>query len=460
MTAPDRLAPALDATVFRARFADLAPAFTAGEAASAAARCLYCFDAPCIAACPTSIDVPSFIRGIATGNLRGAARVIFAANPLGHSCARACPVEVLCEGACVLAGTAAGPVAIGRLQRHATESALTARRPLFAAEPSTGKSVAIIGAGPAGLAAARDLRRFGHGVTVFEARERPGGLGARGVAEYKLTEEEVLAEARLILDLGVELRVGVAVGRDVSVAELLDRHDAVLLAAGLGRTRRLGIPGEDLPGVVDALDFIEALKARPHRPPRVGRRVAVVGAGNTAIDAATQARRLGAERVVIVYRRRAADAPAWAHEIELAKAEGCEFRFLLGPVRVLGAVAVEGLECARMDIGPPDDGGRARVTPIPGSLHVIEADMVIRATGQDPLGWLGVLPGLTLEDGRVAVDPATGRTSHPRIFAAGDCVSGGAEIVHAAAEGLRAARGIHALLGGSTAGKDGTPCRT
>jgi dihydropyrimidine dehydrogenase (NAD+) subunit PreT len=392
-------------------FAEIAPPLTADAALLEANTCLFCYDAPCTIACPTHIDVPAFIKKIATGNLRGAARVILDANPFGHSCARACPVEVLCEGACVLNERDEQPIRIALLQRHATDYVLERKVRLFEPGPANGKRVAIVGAGPAGLSCARDLRRLGYAVTVFEAKDKPGGLNTYGIAEYKMTPAVALAEVQDILDLGVELKLGVAIGRDVPFDKLLADYDAVFIAIGLGRTKSLGIPGEDQKGVVDALAFIEQLKTQPYRETRVGRRVAVVGAGNTAIDAVTQAKRLGAEWATIVYRRGPADMSSFHYEQELAKTDGCEFRFHCRPTRILGNGQVTGLE-----------------VETPQGTEVIPCDMVITALGQEALG------GFTLP------------TDNPKVFSGGDFANGGAEIVNAAAEGVRAAREIDERL--------------
>jgi len=391
-------------------FADIAPPLTPDYALLEANKCLFCHDAPCTIACPTHIDVPVFIKKIATGNLRGSARVILEANPFGHSCARACPVEVLCEGACVLNDRDEQPIKIALLQRHATDYVLERKVKLFEAGKPTGKKVAIVGAGPAGLACARDLRRWGHAVTVFEAKPQPGGLNTYGIAEYKLKADVALAEAQDILDLGVELKLGVTVD---SLEPLLKTYDAVFVGVGLGQTKRLGILGEGLEGVVDALTFIEHLKTHPYHETKVGKRVVVIGAGNTAIDAVTQAKRLGAEQATIVYRRGEADMPCYDYEYELAKRDGCEFRFHAVPKRVVGNGRVTGLE-----IETPEQG-----------RETIPCDMVIIAIGQGA---------------RREFAPPQG---HPKIFVGGDCANGGAEIVNAAAEGVAAARRINELLG-------------
>jgi dihydropyrimidine dehydrogenase (NAD+) subunit PreT len=391
-------------------FADIAPPLTADAALLEANTCLFCYDAPCTAACPTHIDVPAFIKKVATGNLRGSARVILDANPFGHSCARACPVEVLCEGACVLNQRDEQPIKIALLQRHATDYVLERRLRLFQAGPSNGKRVAVVGAGPAGLSCARDLARWGYAVTVFEANDQPGGLNTFGIAEYKLTPAVALAEVQDILDLGVALKTGVTIGRDVPFDALLAEYDAVFVGVGLGLTKRLGIPGESLAGVVDALTFIAHLKSHPYRDTRIGRRVVVIGAGNTAIDAVTQAKRLGATEATIVYRRGETDMPCFDYEHELAQRDGCAFRFHCTPKRILGASQVEGLEVETAN-----------------GVEVLACDMVITALGQAARDEF--LP-----------------PSHPKVFAGGDYANGGAEIVNAAAEGKQAAAAIHRKL--------------
>ena len=426
------------------RFAEIAPPLTPDAALLEANKCLFCYDAPCTRACPTHIDVPAFIKKIASGNLRGSARVILDANPMGHSCARACPVEVLCEGACVLNDRDEEPIKIALLQRHATDYALAKNLRLFTPGPATGRRVAIVGAGPAGLSCAQDLRRFGHAVTIFDARPLPGGLNTYAIAEYKMRPATALAEAKMVLDLGVDLRTGVLVGRDVPFETLAREYDAVFIAVGLGAMRRLGVDGEDLPGVVDALAFIEALKMRPKHEVAVGRRVVVVGAGNTAIDAATQAKRLGAERVTIVYRRGESEMPAYRYEYELAKRDGCEFRFWTKPVKI----RVEGrglrVECVHTAMS---GGGLADV---PGSTHAIDCDMVIKALGQTVRSDFAKSAGLRVAENGAMI------SENPRVLVGGDCGSGGGEIVNAAAEGKQAAARIHELLGFRVQGSAGS----
>lgn len=417
--------PVLSPEEFARRFADLHPAFAPQAAAVEASRCLFCFDAPCTAACPTHIDVPRFIKKIATGNLRGSALTILDANILGLSCSRVCPVDVLCEGACVMHRYNRQPIEIGRLQRHAMDWFYAHGHNLPAA-PDAGKRVACIGAGPASLACAAELRRRGIAVTIFDRNSMPGGLNTYGIAEYKLRPEDSLKEVELIRSMGVEFKLGVEVGADI---ERLEREfDAIFIGAGLGPTHRLNIPGEDLPGVVDALRFIADYKTSSTS---VGRRVAVIGAGNTAIDAATAARRLGAGEVHILYRRGEQEMPAFGYEYEIAKVDRIEFHWWARPVRIQGSAAVEGVECVRQD----------------GTTFVLPCDMVIPAIGQSRLvDFLARCRDVEVREGRVAVHRETGQTANPKYFAGGDCVNGGREVVDAVAGGKRAAAGIASWL--------------
>ncbi|MFM7108250.1 MAG: NAD(P)-dependent oxidoreductase [Planctomycetaceae bacterium] len=441
--------PLIDAATAAAAMAEIKPPLSPQEARGEADRCLYCFDAPCIMACPTGIDVPTFIRKIAHDNVSGAARTILEANVLGASCARVCPTQVLCEGACVMLDLEKDPIQIGRLQRFATDHvALRGIQVLHAAATKTGKRVAVIGAGPAGLGCAAELARLGHAVTVFDRKPAAGGLNTYGIAYYKMRPEVSLDEVRMIERLGVEFRTGVEVGRDVPAADLESDFDAVFLGIGLGGANRLGIPGEDLPEVVDALEFIEWIHTRPLEEVPVGRRVAVLGCGNTAIDAVTQARRLGAETATIIYRRGPDDMSAYDFEHELAKADGTGFMFHAAPVEVLGEQGhVAGLRLARTEVRD----GHAAV--VPGSEWVEPFDLVLKAVGQEKQVALlqRMFPGLKLDArGRVEHDPATMRTSLPKVFAGGDCTSGGREVVNAVAEGKKAARGIHLQIVGGT----------
>ena len=422
-------------------FADLHPPFAAQAAAVEANRCLNCFDAPCTAACPTHIDVPRFIKKIASGNLRGSAATILDANILGASCSRVCPVAVLCEGACVMHRYNEQPIQIGRLQRHAMEHFFEsgASLPLRAAQQRPGKIVCI-GAGPASVACAAELRRQGFQVTVFDRLPLPGGLNTYGVAEYKLPSADSLREVELIRSLGVEFDVR-DIADEADLEELERKFDIIFLGVGLGAMRKLGIPGEDHPRVIDALKFIARYKTGD--PIQVGSRVVVVGAGNTAIDAANAAKRLGAEEVHLLYRRGELEISAFGYEYEHAKQEGIQFHWKTIPVAVHhDGRSLTTVECARVHYA--EDG---EFRTIPDSGFHLECHLLIPAIGQSALvKFLNKCRELQLEQGRVVIDRATGQTANPKYFAGGDCVNGGREVVDAVADGKRAALGIAKLL--------------
>lgn len=416
-------------------FPELHPALDSQSALAEANRCLFCFDAPCAAACPTHIDVPRFIKKIASGNLRGSSLTILDANILGLSCARVCPVSVLCEGACVLLRYNKKPIEIGRLQRHAMDWFYAAPRALPSRGAAVRGRVACVGGGPASLACAAELRRHGVEVTVFDNRSHPGGLNTFGVAEYKLRPADSLREVELVRSMGVEFRQA-EVGTSVTLAELERDYDFIFIGVGLGAMERLGIPGEDAQGVLDALRFIERYKTLPDF--RVGRRVIVIGGGNTAIDAANAAKRLCAHEVHLFYRRSETEMPAFSFEFDHSKVEGVQFHWLAQPVEIIvrdgRAVAVKFVETR---LSEPDAGGRRQPVPIPGTEFAIECDMVIPALGQSRL--TSALSRVAVERGAVVVDRPTGRTTNPRYFAGGDCVNGGREVVDAVADGKRAA---------------------
>jgi glutamate synthase (NADPH/NADH) small chain len=326
--------------------------------------------------------------------------------------------------------------------------------PLLPVAPPSGRSAALVGAGPASLGCAAELRKRGWAAVVYERAAQPGGLNTYGIAQYKMTPETSLREVEFVKSLGVEIRTGVAVGSDVRLDDLRRDFDAVFLGIGLGSTQRLGIAGEGLAGVWEALAFIRAYKSQPYGSVPVGRRVAVLGAGNTSIDAATAAVRLGAEKVWIVYRRSPEEMPAYDYEYDLAKQDGVLFEWLAAPVEILGRDRVEGLRCMRMRLGEPDARGRRTPEPIPGSDFVMAVDMVVEAVGQEKqIEWLASIPGLRLDRGRVAIDPVTGMTSVPGLFSGGDCANGGLEVVNAVAEGKRAAAGMDAWVARQRASK-------
>jgi dihydropyrimidine dehydrogenase (NAD+) subunit PreT len=418
----------------RERFGELKPPLTAQAALVEAHRCLYCFDAPCTAACPTHIDVPGFIKRIATGNLRGSALRILDANVLGGSCARACPVEVLCEGACVMHRYNRDPIQIALLQRHAMDTFHASHEELpGVATVQRDLRVACIGAGPASLACAAELRRQGAAVTVFERKSLPGGLNTYGVAEYKLRAAESIREAELIRRMGVEFRFEVSIDSTGDLERLESEFDFIFLGVGLGAMQRLGISGEDHPLVVNALELISAYKTGKLR--QVEGTVVVVGAGNTAIDAANAARRLGAETVYLLYRRGESDMAAFEFEYEHAKQEGVQFLWRRMPVAIR---SVEHhrllLETMRVDKG---------LKPIPDSQHMIACNLVVPAIGQSPLTeLLQQFRHVEVNEGRIMADRATGKTGNPRYYAGGDCLNGGREVVDAVADGKRAAQAM------------------
>jgi glutamate synthase (NADPH/NADH) small chain len=406
-------------------------------------RCLYCYDAPCTHACPTHIDIPRFIKKIASHNLRGSAETIYASNLLGATCARVCPVQELCEGACVL-GADHKPIAIGRLQRFAMDHArLNGHYPAVKAKP-TGRSIAVVGAGPAGLSCAGELALRGHKTTIFEKRSMPGGLSTYGIIALREPVEVALEEARMIQSLGVEFKTGVELGSDISLADLQRQFDAVVLSVGLGATPALEIEGEE--AIIDGLAFIEASKTAPANL-YVGRNVIVIGAGNTAVDCATIARRLGAERVTMVYRRTDREMTCYEHEYDFARKEGIEFRFLAQPARVLlnDGLAV-GLECLRVELGSPDASGRPAPRPVAGSEFVLAADQIVKAVGQQKPA-LAALLGLSTQKGFIAVDD-TFETSLSGVYAIGDCIRshGAASTVMAVEDGKLAAAAINQKL--------------
>jgi dihydropyrimidine dehydrogenase (NAD+) subunit PreT len=439
----------LDITQIEQNFAEINPAMSAAEAIVESNRCLYCYDAPCMHACPTHIDVPSFIKKIASGNLNGSARVIFDANPIGATCARVCPVEVLCEGACVEKTLLQKPIEIGRLQRYATDHALSSDKQIFTKGEANGKSVGIVGSGPAGLSGAAYLARLGYDVTIYEKRPLAGGLDTYGMAEYKMPQSVSLMEVDHVANMGVKFLLNTLItGGDeetevlgevnkVSMALLREWHDTIFLATGLGDTNRLGIPGEELEGVYDALDVIAKIKTRDWKAVPLGKTVTVIGAGNTAIDAVTQAKRLGAERVIMVYRRTENEASAYHYEMELARKDGVEFVWQAAPVGILN-----GENGTRLSL---------RCEKTDGSLELFEipCDMVVKAVGQQKMrGFFEKVAGVeTDEKGRVLVNEFM-QTSDPKIFAGGDCANGGREAVDAAQMGKYAATGIHKALTG------------
>lgn len=446
------IAPKLTSEQYESNFAELHPPFTPNSAVAEANRCLYCFDSPCTKACPTHIDIPSFIKKISTGNLKGSAKTILESNWIALTCAKACPVDVLCEGACVYHDRGEKPIEIGRLQRYAMDAYFAkGMPPLFTPAAKNRKSLGVIGAGAAGLACAAEAALLGFDVTIYDAKPKPGGLNTWGIAPYKMNQSDSLNEVKLVQSLGVKILSNVQVGKGISIADLSAKHDAIFLGLGLPKSTLLNIPGEELSGVFEALEFIEQVTTRDWIKMDVGRRVAVIGAGNTAIDAVTEAKRLGADQVMIIYRRSPQEMPAYDFEYELAKSDGVVFHFLTSPIRIIGNESVEAIECMKMSLGAPDEEGRARPVPIPDSEFRIPVDMVIKSIGQNlDESFLSMIPDIEVRGGKIVVDPETMQTSNPKFFAGGDCVNGGKEVVNAAADGKRAAYGIHGFVLGSS----------
>lgn len=440
---PDIRPGRLAAEAYAAHFADHVPPLTDAQALLESSRCLYCFDAPCVRACPTGIDVPSFIKRIAEENVRGAAETILGSNPLGGFCARDCPTEVLCEQVCVRNVQQGRPVAIGRLQRFAVDGLMaSADNQIFERAPPSGRRVAVVGAGPAGLACAHALARAGHAVTLYDARGKAGGLNEYGVATYKTADNYAQREVEWLLGVGgITLQCGWALTRADQLETLRREYDAVFLGLGLADTHRLGVPGESLAGVLDAVDFISTLRQAPDPGTvPVGRRVLVIGGGMTAVDAAVQSKLLGAERVDIVYRRGPEHMRASIEEQNLARIRGVGILHWLAPVEVLGeGGSVTGMRFARQQLV----GGRLEPA---GEERILEADMVLKAIGQRLGNPVLTQCGVALRDGRIAVDEA-GRTSVAGVWAGGDCIAGGQDLtVEAVAHGLRAARDIDLQL--------------
>jgi glutamate synthase (NADPH/NADH) small chain len=434
----NRLSP----SEYELNFSDIHPPFDKKEAALVEAnRCLFCYDAPCTKSCPTSINIPKFIKQITTDNIKGSAHTIFQSNIFGGGCSRVCPVEKLCEGACVYNLMHEDPIPIARLQRHATENAIKEKWQLFQTKPATGKKVAVIGAGPAGLSCAHVLAREGIEVTVFEKESRGGGLMTYGIAAYKVTPEFCQEEVDFITSIGgIRIEYNRELGKNITLDEVKAQYDAVYIGMGVGLARRLDIPGEELEGVVDAIEFIYNLRSKAFSQVPVGDRVAVIGLGMTAIDAATQAKRLGAKEVTIVYRRTQDEMPCTQVELDLAMLDGCKIVWLAAPKEVTGENGkVKSLVCSKMELGAADASGRKAPSDT-GETFSIDVDMVIKAAGQMPYKDLVATNNLQHNNGRLVVNK--NETSISGVFAGGDCVNGGKEVVDAVQAGTDGAQVI------------------
>ena len=425
----------LTADEYRDNFSDIHPPLSAHETLVEAQRCYFCHDAPCMTACPTHIDVPLFIRQIATGNSKGAAHTIFKQNIVGGMCARVCPTETLCEQVCVRNEAEEKPVRIGLLQRHATDILMASGEQKFSRAAATGKKVAVVGGGPAGLACAHRLSLYGHDVTIFEARDKLGGLNEYGLAAYKTPGDFAQREIEYILGIGgIEVRCGAALGDGLDLDGLVKDHDAVFLGLGMGGVNELGLEGEDLDGVIEAIGYIAELRQAADKSKlAVGRRIVVIGGGMTAVDIAVQTRRLGAEEVSMVYRRGREQLKASGYEQALAQTSGVQIRLWCAPVRIHG----EGGKATGVEFEYQNGSGGT------GEKYVLTADQIFKAIGQKFLPACIGESGVALNGGRIEIDEER-RTSVAKIWAGGDCVDGGEDLTVASVEdGKLAAESIH-----------------
>ena len=432
----------LTAEQYAENFADIHPPFETKDAALVEAnRCLFCYDAPCMKSCPTGIEVPKFIKQIATDNIKGSAHTIFVSNIMGAGCSKVCPVEKLCEGACVYNFMEEAPISIARLQRYSTEIAMAKKWQLFNRKAGNGKKVAVIGAGPAGLSCAHVLSREGVDVTIFEKEKLGGGLMTYGIAAYKVTPDFCKDEVDYILSIGgIEVKYEMELGKNITIDELKKNYDAVYLAIGVGLARQLDIPGENLEGVADAISFIYEIRNNGFSSVPVGDKVAVIGMGMTAIDAATQAKRLGASEVTILYRRTQDEMPCTEVELNIALLDGCKVIWLAAPKEVIGDNGkVKALKASVMKLGEPDASGRR--SPVDtGETFILDVDMVIKAAGQTPYEQLVAEMGIQHQSGKVKISNET--TNIDGVFAGGDCVNGGKEVVDAVQAGKDGAAAI------------------
>ncbi len=430
---------------FHKNFEKIKPLMSKTEAYYESSRCLFCHDAPCINACPAGIDIPLFIRQINTGNLNGSAKTIYQSNYFGRVCGYVCPTDVLCEGSCVYNNQKIRPVEIGRLQVFATNHLIKNDNKFISFKKNNGKKVAIIGAGPAGISCACELRTLGFTVDIFEAKSHPSGLIIYGVAPYKITNNDVLEEMGYLQDqFGFETHYNTPILEQTDLHRIDSEYDAVFLGIGLGDTKEIGIPGEDLKNCIGAVEFIEQLKMNQHQT-KIGKKVIVLGGGNTAMDAASECSRLGADRVILCYRRSVNEMRAYWFEYDLAKSVGSSGVFKVVPLEIVGKNKVEGIKFAKSETV----NGKVKV--IAESEFIEPCDMVIKATGQAKYqNFLSKIDNLKLDNkGRIVLNSNNGQTTNPKYFAGGDAVNGGKEVVNAAADGKMAAKGIQEYLFGS-----------
>ncbi|MEO6695894.1 MAG: FAD-dependent oxidoreductase [Ignavibacteria bacterium] len=427
---------------FEKNFAQIKPLMNETQAYYESSRCLFCYDAPCISACPTQIDIPLFIRQINSANVFGAAKTIYDSNYFGYACGKVCPTEVLCEGACVYNLQEVKPIEIGRLQSFATSKAIRENKQFYQQGKSNGKKVAIIGAGPAGISCACELRQLGYEVEIFEAKEKPSGLTVYGVAPYKITNGEVFDEMEYLENqFGYKVFYNSPVKSEEDFNKLEKKYDAIFLGMGLGQTSDIFIKGENLENCIGAVEFIADLRMNNENV-NTGRKVIVLGGGNTAMDASSESARMGAEEVILAYRRAKEEMGAYDFEYELAKKVGVEAMFNVSPLEIFGSGKVEGVKFIRTHM---DNG---KLENIIGSEFIEHCDMVIKATGQAKhTEILKRISGNELDDkGRIIINKETYQTTNPKFFAAGDMVSGGEEVVNAVADATKAAGSIHNYL--------------
>jgi glutamate synthase (NADPH/NADH) small chain len=426
---------------FENNFKQKNPLMNDTEAYYEASRCLFCYDAPCIQACPTSIDIPLFIKQIHTDNITGASKTIFDSNWLGNACGVVCPVGVLCEGACVYNHQDVPPIQIGRLQNYATNKTIDAGKVIFKVGESNEKKIAIIGAGPAGIACASEARTLGYEVDIFEAKEKPSGLTVYGIAPYKITNEEVLKEVEYLQSqLGFKIKYNTAINSKAALKSLEDKYDAIFIGVGLGKTRNLGLQGEDKENVIGAVEFVEELRMKHHKL-NVPKKVVVLGGGNTAMDAASEAARMGARKTVLAYRNSKEKMGAYGFEYDLAISAGVDSLFNVTPLAILGNGKVDGVRFAKTEMV------EGKLQTNINNTFIVRCDMVIKATGQAKQGHLyDLIDDLDIDEKTRIKTNDEFQTSNEMYFAGGDAINGGAEVVNAAYDGKMAAQGIHNWL--------------
>ena len=427
---------------FKQNFKQKKPLMNDTEAYYESSRCLFCYDAPCVQACPTHIDIPLFIKQIHTDNVTGASKTIFEANWLGNACGVVCPTGVLCEGACVYNHQDVPPIQIGRLQNYATNKIIGAKKEIFKIGKSNGKKIAIIGAGPSGIACACEARTLGFLVDIYEAKDKPTGLTVHGIAPYKITNEEVLKEVEFLQDqLQFNIKYHSPITSKEQLEQLENDYDAIFLGVGLGNTALLQLDGEDEKGVIGAVEFIEELRMKQHKL-NVPKNVVVLGGGNTAMDAASEAARMGARKTVLAYRNSKEKMKAYGFEYDLAISAGVDSLFNATPLKIIGNGKVEGVKFAKTEM----INGKLKTNM--KNTFIVKCDMVIKATGQAKQGnFYSLIDNLEIDDKtRIVVNEETFQTSNPKYFAGGDAINGGAEVVNAAYDGKMAAQGINQWL--------------